>query len=39
MVEFSDEAHLHFEILVNDVAMDPLDYISYAENPDAPENE
>lgn len=33
MVEFADEAHLHFEIVVNDVELDPLDYVEYAEKP------
>ena len=28
--EIADEAHLHFEMLVNDVSVNPLDYISEA---------
>ena len=30
--ELAEEAHLHFEILVNDVSVNPLDYISKNEN-------
>lgn len=39
MVEFADEAHLHFEIVVNNVESDPLDYVEYVEKPKDPENE
>ena len=28
MSELADEAHLHFEMLVNDVAVNPLDYFT-----------
>lgn len=28
ILEIADEAHLHFEMLVNDVSVNPLDYIS-----------
>lgn len=39
MIEFADEAHLHFEIVVNEVESDPLDYLAYAKDSSDTENE
>lgn len=39
MVEFSDEAHLHFEIEVDGDATDPLEYLEYSDKPSDIENE
>lgn len=39
MIEFSDEAHLHFELEVSGEATDPLEYLEYSDKPSDVESE
>ena len=39
MVEFSDEAHLHFELEISGNATDPLEYLVYSDKPSDIEQE
>ena len=39
MVEFSDEAHLHFELEISGNSADPLEYLEYSDKPSNIEQE